>query len=334
VPDLQRNIDLIKDAKALGQLIGIFRRNRFDIVHTHTAKAGALGRFAARCAGVNSIIHTPHGHTFYGYFGSWMSGFCVFAERLLARITDMTVVLTDIEKNDMLQYRITTLDRMRLIAQGVELEPFMAPQAEAAQRFRRSLHVTDGQRLVGMIARIEPVKGPDIFVAAARIVSERMPSVIFVVVGEGSLRQRLMERSRQYGLSQKIIFTGWREDVAQIAQAFELLALPSRNEAAGMILIEAQAAGVPVVATHVGGIPEIVCDGKTGILVSPEDPHALAAALEDLLLDEAKRRMMSHEAKKWVSERFEAKRMCAETEVLYKELYAAAQKKGCAARKQ
>lgn len=327
IPDLQRDIDIVKDWKAFWQILGIFRRERFDVVHTHTAKAGALTRCAAHYAGVKSIIHTPHGHTFYGYFGPWMSRVIVFIERFLARWTDILIVLTDLEKHDTIQYRVASVDRIRLIHQGVELDNFLRSQSESAEAFRTSLGVGVEHKIVGMIARLEPVKGPDIFIAAARIIAERVPSAFFVVVGEGSLRERLMERAREFGLVKKILFTGWREDVAQIIQGFEILVLPSRNEAAGMILIEAQASGIPVVATHVGGIPEIVCDGQTGVLVPPENPQAMALAIEELLLDESRRAAMSQKARRWVITRFGAVRMAEETIALYKEMYGISQRK-------
>ncbi len=308
VPSLRRAVNPFFDVPAFLALLRILKREGFDIVHTHTAKAGVLGRIAARWAGARAIVHSPHGHDFYGYFGPAGSQLVVRAERFAARYCDRIHVLTQLEKEEMFRRRICPEEVIRVITSGVSLDSAVVKQG------------ADAALCVGFIGRLESVKGPDYFVDAAAAVAREFPNVKFLVAGDGSLRRTLEERSRTLGLYGKMGFTGWVEDIDAAFGRIDILVVPSRNEAVGRVILEAAARGIPSVATRVGGIPEVVRDRETGLLVAPRDVRGLAAGVLCLLKDEALRWKMGAEASAWVRREHSESKMIAEFERLYSEL--------------
>lgn len=316
VKPLRRSVGLFHDWRAFWQLYCLCKRGKFDIVHTHTAKAGILGRLAARMAGVPVVIHTPHGHNFYGYFNPIFSRFVVIMERIFSMFTDKIICMTALELNDFKKYRAANPKKLALIYQGLELRKYTDGPVDK-EGLRESLSLKEGETVVGFLGRLEPIKGADIFVEAGAYVAKFFRKTKFLVIGEGSLRENLERKVVELGVRHKFIFTGWREDVAQLLSVIDLLVLPSRNEAVGIALIEAQAAGVPVVATRVGGIPEVVNENFTGLLVPPKDPARLAAAINTLLVNPEKRMRMGERAKEWANGRFMVDEMIDKTSHLY-----------------
>ena len=310
INNLQRRINPARDIAALAELWALFRRKKFDIVHTHTAKAGFLGRCAARGAKVRGIVHTPHGHNLYGYFGAGMNLFILFLERFASSFTDAIIALTELERNDCLRFKICAKGQCKLIYQGLELEAFAAIPPD-----RREIP------LIAFIGRLEKVKGAQYFLEAIPFIAKRHSNALFIFAGEGSMRNDLEKRARQLGIETRCSFTGWKEDVVDIFSKINLLVAPSLNEAVGMVLLEAQSAGVPVVATRVGGIPEVVKEGVSGVLVPAADPSALAEAVSALLADPGKRARMAEEGRRWVQGRFKKEAMVRETEELYRKLF-------------
>jgi len=287
VPSLRRAINPFDDIQAYTVLLRILRREKFDIVHTHTAKAGVLGRLAARRAGVPVVIHSPHGHDFYGYFGRFGSLLIVWAERFAARYCDRIHVATELEKDDMVERRICPREKMRVIASGVSVSASVRHGAGAAP-------------CVGFVGRLEPVKGPDIFIEAAARIAQGAAGVRFLVTGDGSLRSTLEERCRALGISGKTTFVGWVEDPDAAFSGIDILVVPSLNEAVGRVILEAAVRGIPSVAARVGGIPEVVCDGQTGLLVRSRDVQGFADSVLRLLKDSALRWKLGAEASAWV----------------------------------
>lgn len=320
VPALKREIDPVSDIRALIGLWRLFSIGKFDIVHTHTAKAGALGRIAAKLAGTGVVVHTPHGHNLYGYFDAGMTGKVVAAEKFLSRRTDMIIALTELEKSDYLKTGIAPEGKIEVIYQGLELDKYTRDRKDIAA-LKRSFNIDMDDNVVGMIGRLETVKGPEFFVDMASHLSEKHPRTKFIITGEGSLRGELEERARRSGLSGSVIFTGWRDDIPEILSILDILVMPSLNEAVGMSIIEAQAEGVPVVATRVGGIPEVVRDKVTGLLVAPSDSKALAEAVSALLSDNDRRAEMALMGKSWVRGKFTASQMVTKTSDLYADLF-------------
>ena len=320
VPQLKRNIAPLEDLWALASLYLIFKKEKFDIVHTHTAKAGFLGRLAAALAGTPVIIHTPHGHNFYGYFGKFMSAVIVFLERIMARFTDRIIAMTEIEKMDYVKYGVANPDKIDLIYVGLELKPAGGMTTAGKDALKKSLGAYSGEIIVAMVGRIEHIKGPHIFIEAAAIVSARLPNVKFIVVGEGGLRASLEKRVKAIGLNDRIIFTGWREDAQAVISVCDIIVMPSLNEAVGMSLIEAQSMAVSVIASNVGGIPEIVKDNETAILVKPNDYTVLADSIYYLVLDDDLRIRMGKAGKEWVKNRFSVESMIDKTASIYEKL--------------
>jgi glycosyltransferase involved in cell wall biosynthesis len=318
IPELRREINPFVDLYALFALNRFLRHHDFDIVHTHTAKAGFLGRSAALLAGCRCIVHTPHGHNFYGYFGKTMSSLIVLLERLAGLYTAAMVVLTRLEKNDCCALGVVPEAKMRLIHPALEPEFFNADRS-SREAMRQSLGLGSG-RVIGMIARLEPVKGPRYFVEACAQLAGVLPDARFVVIGEGSLRKEMEDSVQRYGLAQRFLFTGWREDIPGILSCLDVMVQPSLNEALGLSLLQAQAKGVPIVATRVGGIAEAVVDGETAILVPPGDSSAIAQAVKKILEDTEFAAVMGKKAREWVAGQFTVERMLKSHEALYREL--------------
>ena len=196
----------------------------------------------------------------------------------------------------------------------------MSPDPVKVEALRKEYSIQPADIVVGMIGRLEPVKGTNYFIEAAHTIAEKHPQVKFVVAGEGSLRDVLQEKVNRMSMKDRFVFTGWSEDVPELLKMFDLLVLPSLNEAVGMVLLEGQAAGVPVVATNVGGIPEVVIHNKTGLLVPPANVPELAGAIDRLLTDEQMRRAMSSAARAWIKDRFRAQDMVGTISLLYQRL--------------
>lgn len=314
VPGLVRDIRPLQDVRALWSLYRLMRRG-YDVVHTHTSKAGVLGRLAARLAGIPVVVHTPHGHVYHGYGGRLKSRAFVWVERLLARWTDALVALTESEKVEHLREGVGRPDQWTVIPSGVQLHRF---QAGTPLR-RQDLGLAEGSFVVGCVARLAPVKGVDQAVRAVARLHTAGYSVHLVVVGDGPQRAELEGLARRLGVQGCVHFLGLRRDVPHLLPLFDVLVLPSRNEGMGRAAVEAQAAGIPVVASRVGGIPDVVADGETGLLVAPEDPEALARALATLVADPVRRTRMGKAAREWVKEHLTAEAMVASLDRLYRE---------------
>lgn len=323
VPTLGREIHLRGDGAAFLRLFRLFRRERPQVVHTHTAKAGMVGRLAARLAGVPVVVHTFHGHVFHGYFGPHKTRFFIFLERFLARLSDCIVTVSEGQRRELAAYGIAPLEKIRVVPLGFDLAPFLTATAAEGAAWRREIDVPEDAPLVGIVARLTGVKNHRLFLEAAHRVAEAVPGVWFVVVGDGELRDDLEACAADLGLAGRVRFTGWVREMAPVYAALDLLALTSLNEGTPVTLIEGMAAGRPVVSTAVGGVPEIVADGETGLLAPAGDVDALARAVVELLRDPARRRAMGQAGRESVRARFSAGRLVGDVERLYTELLSA-----------
>lgn len=287
VPALGREVG-VRDVAALAHLCRVMRAQRPAIVHTHTSKAGFVGRLAARLAGVPAVIHQPHGHIFYGYYGNGRTAFYIALERIAARWTDRIVTLTDRGIEEHLARRIGRRSQYRSVPSGV---PTAALRAAAPSRSiaRARLGLPEDAFVVAGLGRLVPVKGFDVLIAALRPLAEAVPSARLVLIGDGPQRDELQVAARDLGVGGRVLVTGVTSDITGWLAAADVLAAPSRNEGMGRAIVEAMALGLPVVGAEVGGIPAVVADGETGWLVPPGDSLALAAALIELARDEALR---------------------------------------------
>jgi len=301
VPQLRRNINFFFDFPALLKIRRLLKRDKPDIVHTHTSKAGLLGRLAARLAGIPSIIHTPHGHVFFGYFGALKTKMFVLLEKLASRITDKIIALTPREKADYLRYKVAKEDKLVVIPSGIELHKCQYPPKEERSKLRRELGIPDRSAVVGTAGRLVPVKGPGFLLQAVGQVISEHPDTYLVFAGDGPLRKNLAKDAVDRGLAKKIIFTGWRDDMARVLSVFDVFCLPSLNEGMGRVLVEAMALGKPVVASDAGGIPDLIIPGKNGILVPPQDPEELARQIRFLIENREEREKLGRAGKEMAS---------------------------------
>ncbi len=316
-PALVRQVSPLRDARALAGLVRKIRRGNFHIVHTHTSKAGILGRLAAKLAGVPIVVHTPHGNVFDGYFPPWKTRLFIAAERRTARWTDRLIELTPGGIEEHLAQGIGRRDQFVTIFSGIDLKPYSDARAQRAAT-RSTLGFREDEFVVGAVGRLEPVKGFSYFIAAAENIAARAPQARFVHAGDGSEASAL--RAKAGALNGRVKFLGLRDDVPALMAAFDVLVVPSLNEGMGRVILEAGAAGTPVVASRVGGIPEIVRDGTTGLLVPPRDAQSIAAAVLSLAGDRAKARAMGESARRFVAPDFSLDRMIMRIEALYEEL--------------
>ena len=322
LPSLVRRISLWNDLKAFVLIWSLIRRYKPHIVHTHTSKAGVLGRLAAWLARVPVIIHKPHGHVFYGHFSPSLSRLFLHIERLLGRITDHIVALTPMEARDYLTLRVLTADKISIIHSGVDVHRFIAG-AKQRTRKRKELGIPADSMVIGYVGWLIPIKGVTHLVNAMAKIAEPFPKSLLVLVGKGDDKGeeeiKLKEQVGRAGLADKVRFLGWRSDVAEIMGCFDIFVLPSLNEGMGRVLVEAMAAGLPIVASRVGGIPDLVKDGQNGLLVPAADAPALAKAISDLLADKEKRNRMGKAGKK-ICRAYSAEAMVEKIDNLYAEL--------------
>ena len=320
LPSLLRAIRPLTDLRALWALYRLCRHERFDLVHTHTSKAGILGRWGAWLAGCRRLVHTSHGSVFTGYYGPVLSRLFVYAERLTAHITDTIITLTPRGVEEHVAWRIAPKEKFRVIPSGVELEGFGSLPAEEGPAVRATLGLPQNGPVVGSVGRLDRVKGYDQLVEASAMVLRDRPEAWFVVAGDGQERRALEAQARRLGVAERWLFLGWQEHLEPLYHAFDLSVLPSRNEGMGRAAVEALACGRPVVATAVGGLPSVVEDGVTGLLVPPEDPQALASAILQLLEDETARRRMGEAGPQRVRERFSSQAMLDGINQVYRDL--------------
>lgn len=281
-PTLQRRLSLRRDLLALRDLRDRIRHIRPDIVHTHSSKAGFVGRLAARMAGVSRILYTPHGHVFHSYYGSPLTRLFIALERFAARFTERIIVLTNAEAEQHIAVGVGTRGQFIIIPSGVDLAAVRA-EARGAARVRCELGLSGDTPIIGSVARLVPVKGLRYLVEAMPAILRRCPAAHLVLAGDGDERPMLARLGREHGIADRVHLLGFRPDAAAVTAALNAFVLPSLNEGQGRVLVTAMALGVPIVATKVGGVPEVVEDGRQGLLVPSADPQALAEAVAALL---------------------------------------------------
>jgi glycosyltransferase involved in cell wall biosynthesis len=316
LPSLKREVSIFTDLTAFFKLYMLCRKYRPDLVGTHTTKAGVLGRLAAICAGVKVIVHSPHGNIFYGYFNKIISKGILILEKCLTVFTRKLIVFTKSEKDVLLSLGLTGANKIEVMSPG--LSSLSQSDHDLLSQRRAVLGIKPQLLIVGMVSRLEPVKGADFFVLAALEILKIRHDVYFLIVGEGSLRRKLELEIASADRKNQIIITGWRDDALSLIELMDVLVQPSLNEAIGRVLLEAQSLGVPVVATKVGGIPDIVLDGVTGILVPPRNTPALVKAITDLLDHKTKRQEFSEKGKQWVGDNFSVEKTMSSLSAFYK----------------
>lgn len=316
---MRRAVHPARDAAALAELVRMLRRLKPDIVHTHTAKAGALGRTAARLAGVPVVVHTFHGHTFDAYFSSAATRAFVQVERGLARLTDRIIAISEAQRFDLVErYRVATARQVRVVPLGLDLDPFRRASSEPAA-VRAELGLPLAAKLVVFAGRLVPIKRLDVLLEAFARVVKAEPAARLLIAGDGEPGfRRELERRAQALAPGRVDFLGLRRDLPRLFGAADVFALSSDNEGTPVAVIEALAAGLSVAASDVGGVSEILAPG-TGRVVPRQDPDALARALLELL---GRGGRISDAERDRVVQRFSHRRLIDDVTGLYDELLA------------
>lgn len=318
---LGREIAPLSDLRALFGLVRLLRAWRPAIVHTHTAKAGFLGRLAARAAGVPVVVHTYHGHVLRGYFSPARTAFFRWLETRLASMADAIVAVSESVKDDLVGLGVAPADKIRVVALGLDLAHLAGELPRGV--LRREAGIAEGAPLVGMVGRLVPIKDVPIFLRAAAMVREKRKDVCFALVGDGAERPALEAECRALGLEAAVTFFGWRRDLAAVYGDLDVVVNASRNEGTPVALIEALAAAKPVVATRVGGTPDLLGGGERGTLVPPGEPAALAAAVLQTLNESEAARGRAQAGRDHVLEHHSVERLVRDVDALYRELLAA-----------
>lgn len=283
---ISRKLNLFQDFASLLRLYKFIRKRGFHIVHTYTSKAGIIGRLAARLAGVPIIFHTifdlPHNST-KNFF---LKNFYIAMEKMAGRWASGFVTISNSNLEEIKKFGIVPLDKLRLIPVGVNLSRYQVNTDD--KKIRKDLGIEEKADIVGIVGRLEPPKGHEFFLRAAKEILKNHPGTFFVVVGSGYLRESLEGLARELGIAKQVIFTGFRDDMIEIMSSFSVFVLPSLWEGQGVVICEAMAMKIPVIASKVGGITDVVSDGETGILVPPADSSSLAGAISGLLSDKEK----------------------------------------------
>ena len=327
LPTLSPEIRPLDDLRTLVSLIRLIRRFRPQVVHTHTAKAGFLGRIAARVAVRPRplIVHTYHGHVLEGYYSRPVTTLYRLLERLCATFSDALIGVSQSTVDDLVRLGVAPRERFRVVPLGLELEPFLAldeaPPADAP--LRREAGAGAGDVIVAVTGRLAPIKRVDVALEAVARARAKGAPLRLVVVGDGTLRPGLERRAQELGLGDAAYFAGFRDDMPAVVAAEDVALLSSANEGTPVALIEAAAGGRPAVATDVGGVRLVVSD-RGGRVVAPGDAQALGDALAELSTNRELRISLGRAARAHVTERFGAERLVEDIDRLYRSLLAGA----------
>lgn len=346
LPEMQREVAPWRDRSAYRRIKQLIKEFKPDIVHTHAAKAGAVGRMAASELGVKAIVHTFHGHVFHSYFGAVRTAMYKNIERFLAKRSSRIVAISEKQKSELVdEHRICADDKVSVIPLGFDLSKFQQDQLAKRALFRRVYGVADDEIAVGIVGRLVPVKNHDLFLEAMKQVRERSGrKVRAFVVGDGEERDRLEGLTRELGLSlvqgpyfnghgfghgvnghpmverADITYTSWIKEIDIVNAGVDVVALTSVNEGTPVSLIEAQAANKPIVSTKVGGIENVVVENGTALLSPTEDVARFSENLLRVIEDDALRARMAQGGWEHVRQRYHYTRLVDNTAALYREL--------------
>lgn len=317
IPEMRRSVQPWRDLKAIQRTAAILRARRPAVVHTHTAKAGAIGRTAARLTGVPIVVHTFHGHVFDGYFGPAKARTFLAVERALARTTDCILTVSEQLRTDLaLKYAIAPIEKIRVVPLGLELDRFRAIDRSERGWFRSSLGIDPRAPLIVSAGRLVEIKRFDLLIEAFRTLAQSSEDAHLVIAGDGDAAYRAALEKLAAPLGSRIRFLGWRSDLERIYADADLLALTSDNEGTPVAVIEALAAGVPVVATDVGGVRDVL-RSTCGILVERGSAASIAGAMARALQAPVEAAERDRDA---VVSRYSHRRLIGDIGLLYDEL--------------
>jgi glycosyltransferase involved in cell wall biosynthesis len=323
IKEMRRSLNPLSDFFAYRRILALMRSYKPDIVHTHASKAGAIGRLAARRAGVPIIVHTFHGHVFKGYFGSVKTGLFKWIERYLAARSTAIVAISALQKIELTQsYSICAAEKTHVIPLGFDLQRFTEQQEEKRKNFRQRYSIPDSTLAIGIIGRLAPIKNHYLFLDAVDAVLKKTDRALCaLIIGDGETRQALETylKTKEVRTREAVVFAGWIKEVDVALAGLDLVALSSTNEGTPVSLIEAQAAGKFIVSTNVGGISDILHKGS-GLLSEPGDDQAFINNLLIAVHDYETCTESASKARESVLQNFSYERLCRDMDALYNDL--------------
>jgi glycosyltransferase involved in cell wall biosynthesis len=322
VPEIQREVSLVHDARSIRRVAQLIRETRPHILHTHTAKAGAIGRLAALSVGPARppvVVHTFHGHVLKGYFDPSRTAFFRQIEQALAHVSDALVAVSPEVRDELVALGIAPREKFAVVRLGIPLQERLGDATSNAD-YRRMYGIGKDAFVVGWVGRMTAVKDTGATLEIVRALRDRGVDAVLCMVGDGPDRERLEELAHELGIARQCFFVGYQPDVAGYYGLFDAFLLPSVNEGTPVSAIEALAARTPVVATRVGGIPDVVRDGLDGYLVSGGDVEGAASKLELLAADSELRRRFGESGRARMLERYSVERLVDDVDRLYRSL--------------
>ena len=332
IKNMGRSINPATDYLAYREIKKLIKSFKPDIVHTHAAKPGAIGRLAASALNVPVILHTFHGHVFHSYFNSLKSNFFIRAERLLAQKSDAIIAISEQQKRELAhQFKIAPEQKFHVVPLGFDLDRFQVNNAEKREKFRREFNLDKETIAIGIIGRLVPVKNHYLFLKAIKYVFDHShKKVKAFIIGDGETRADLENVAIETGMlfsteadaqhEHPLVFTSWRSDIDVINSGLDIICLTSYNEGTPVSLIEAQASDKPIVSTRVGGIADVVVENKTALLADVQDTETYCNHLLKLVDDDDLRRTMGETSSRYVMERFSYQRLVNDMSQLYYQL--------------
>ncbi|MGZ8510601.1 MAG: glycosyltransferase [Chitinophagaceae bacterium] len=332
IPEMGRSINPLKDFIAYKKMKKLIADFKPDIVHSHAAKPGAIGRMAARAMNVPVVVHTYHGHVFHSYFHPLKTKLFINIERKLGKKTDAIVAISQQQKNELAyDFKIAPANKFRVIPLGLDLDKFQINREEKRKIFRSSFGVKENEIVLTITGRLVPVKNHVLFLEGIKhLLLNSGQKIRAFIVGDGETRLLLEEKARQLGIGfstendavhdQPLVFTSWRRDIDHINAGSDIIVLTSFNEGTPVSLIEAQSAGKPVVSTRVGGIEDVVKENETGLLSDINDTVMFCNNLLRMTEDKELRCKFGKAGEQYVTTRFSYRRLVTDMAALYNEL--------------
>jgi len=320
ISELGRELHPFKDILALWRIWRLLKKEKPDIIHTHTSKAGVLGRVAAMGAGVPIRVHTFHGHIFQNYYGKTKTFLIKLAEKILAYFTTHIVAISAKQREDLVNtFKITSKHKISVIPLGFDLRAYNKND-DTTKESRQKWDISKNKFCIGIVGRLVPIKNHTFFLRVARQLLNIRKDIQFFIIGDGPCYHSLYREAKEMNITKNVSFLGWQKDLTSIYPMLDIVCLTSQNEGTPVSLIEAQAFGIPVIATDVGGTSDIVFPEKNGFLISPNNDQDLKDKILFLLDRPSLRKEMGSFGKKFVLENFDKARLLSDVDHLYLKL--------------
>jgi glycosyltransferase involved in cell wall biosynthesis len=318
VSALSREISLIKDLIAIFQIYKLCKKHNIIIVHTHSSKAGVVGRIAAKLAGVKIIVHTIHGFSFHDFMTARRKAIFIFLERLMAHFTDVLLLVSEKEKEVAIKLKIIPRRYIETIYNGVDFLPF----AEEVNKisFRKSLGFEKSDFIIGFSGRFSHQKALHILIEAFNIINKEYPDTRLLLVGDGILKNELQRQLEQFKITDKVLMTGFQTNVATYYKIMDIFVMTSLWEGLSRCLAEAMYAKVPVIATDVGGTADAVKNSETGWLINPNSVNEVVESLREAISNPELRRIIGENGYTWARSTFDIERSSKQISDLYHKL--------------